>query len=65
MDTAILSSLGPVLVLLALAVIAAIGSQVARTSPIVGYLLLGVALNAGISGSSPALTPSARSRIWA
>src|SRR6201986_1380832 len=47
MDTAILSSLGPVLVLLALAVLAAIGSQVVRTSPIVGYLLLGVALNAG------------------
>jgi CPA2 family monovalent cation:H+ antiporter-2 len=46
-DTAILSSLGPVLVLLALAVVAAIGSQLARTSPIVGYLLLGVALNAG------------------
>jgi CPA2 family monovalent cation:H+ antiporter-2 len=46
-DIAILNSLGPVLVLLALAVIAAMGSQAARTSPIVGYLLLGVVLNAG------------------
>jgi len=46
MDTAILSALGPILVLLALAILAAIGSKAGRTSPIVGYLLLGVALNA-------------------
>jgi CPA2 family monovalent cation:H+ antiporter-2 len=47
MDTAILNSLGPVLVLLALAVVAAIGSQAVRTSPIVGYLLLGAVITAG------------------
>jgi CPA2 family monovalent cation:H+ antiporter-2 len=46
-DTAILNSLGPVLVLLALAVVAAAGSQAVRTSPIVGYLLLGVVITAG------------------
>ena len=33
------NSLGPVLVLLALAVVAGVGSHAARTSPIVGYLL--------------------------
>ena len=47
MDTAILNSLGPVLALLALAVVAAVGSRAARTSPIVGYLLLGVVITAG------------------
>ena len=47
MDAAILNSLGPVLVLLAFAIIAAVGSHAARTSPIVGYLVLGVAITAG------------------
>jgi monovalent cation:H+ antiporter-2, CPA2 family len=46
MDQTILRALGPVVVLLFLGVAAAVASRAARTSPIVGYLLLGVALNA-------------------
>jgi CPA2 family monovalent cation:H+ antiporter-2 len=46
MDSAFLSALGPILVLLALAVAAAVGSRVIKMSAIVGYLLLGVLLNA-------------------
>jgi CPA2 family monovalent cation:H+ antiporter-2 len=46
MDSTILSDLGPILVLLALAVAAAVGSRVVKTSPIVGYLVLGLILNA-------------------
>jgi len=46
MDAAILTALGPILVLLALAILAAVGSKAGKTSPIVGYLLLGVVLNA-------------------
>lgn len=45
MHTAIIDALGPILVLLALAIVAAVGSKAGRTSPIVGYLLLGVALS--------------------
>ena len=46
MDSAFLSALEPILVLLALAVAAAVGSRVIKMSAIVGYLLLGVLLNA-------------------
>lgn len=46
MDSGITNTLEPVLVLLALAVGAAIGSKALRTSAIVGYILLGLALNA-------------------
>ena len=46
MDSTILSALGPILVLLALAVAAAVGSRAVKTNPIVGYLLLGLVLSA-------------------
>jgi CPA2 family monovalent cation:H+ antiporter-2 len=46
MDAAILSALGPILVLLALAVVAGVASRIAKISAIVGYLVLGVILNA-------------------
>ena len=46
MDIVILSAVAPIVALLALAIAAAVGSRAARASPIVGYLLLGVALNA-------------------
>src|ERR1700754_4403643 len=45
MDTTTIAALGPILVLLALGVLSAVLSRLVRTSPIVGYLLLGVALN--------------------
>jgi Kef-type K+ transport system membrane component KefB len=45
MDTMTITALGPILVLLALGVVSAVLSRLVRTSPIVGYLLLGVALN--------------------
>jgi Kef-type K+ transport system membrane component KefB len=41
---AILSALGPIILLLALGVIAAVGSRAIGLSPIVGYLLLGLGL---------------------
>ncbi len=43
---AILSALMPVILLLALGVVAAIGSRAMRLSPIVGYLALGIGLHA-------------------
>ncbi|MEI9986042.1 MAG: cation:proton antiporter [Aliidongia sp.] len=46
MDTAILAALVPVILLLALGVVAVIASRASRLSPIVGYLVLGVALKA-------------------
>jgi hypothetical protein len=46
MDTAIPDALGPIFVLVALAILAAIASKAVRISPIVRYLLLGVALKA-------------------
>jgi Kef-type K+ transport system membrane component KefB len=45
MDSAILSALGPILVLLVLAIAAALGSRLIKVSAIVGYLLLGIVLN--------------------
>ncbi len=42
----ILSALVPVILLLALGVVAAVGSRLLRLSPIVGYLLIGLALRA-------------------
>jgi monovalent cation:H+ antiporter-2, CPA2 family len=45
LDSVILSAVAPVVVLLALAIMAAVFSRWLRASPIVGYLLLGVALN--------------------
>jgi Kef-type K+ transport system membrane component KefB len=45
-DTVILSAIAPIVILLALAITAAVVSRSARASPIVGYLVLGVALNA-------------------
>ena len=50
-DGALLAALAPVLVLLALGVVAAIGSREAGLSPIVGYLVLGVVL--GATGAAP------------
>jgi Kef-type K+ transport system membrane component KefB len=41
---AILSALGPIILLLALGVVAAVGSRAIGLSPIVGYLLLGLGL---------------------
>jgi Kef-type K+ transport system membrane component KefB len=46
MDAEILGSLAPVILLLALGVVAAIGSRLSRLSPIVGYIVLGMALKA-------------------
>ncbi|HEY8128185.1 MAG TPA: cation:proton antiporter [Hyphomicrobium sp.] len=46
MDAAVLSAIGPLVILLALGVLAALASHGARTSPIVGYLLLGLILSA-------------------
>ena len=46
MDELILSALGPVAIFFALAIASAVVSRGVRSSPIVGYLLLGVALNA-------------------
>src|ERR1700753_794625 len=46
MDAEILGSLAPVILLLALGVVAAIGSRLSRLSPIVGYIVLGIALKA-------------------
>ncbi len=46
MDAEILGSLAPVILLLALGVVAAIGSRLGRLSPIVGYIVLGIALKA-------------------
>src|SRR6202012_3380593 len=46
MDAEILGSLAPVILLLALGVGAAIGSRLSRLSPIVGYIVLGIALKA-------------------
>lgn len=45
MDSATLMAIGPTLLLLGLGVLAAISSRILGTSPIVGYLLLGVSLN--------------------
>lgn len=45
MDTVILSAVAPIVILLALAIAAAVLSRSVRATPIVGYLLLGVALN--------------------
>jgi Kef-type K+ transport system membrane component KefB len=41
---AILSALGPIILLLALGIVAAVGSRAVGLSPIVGYLLLGLGL---------------------
>jgi Kef-type K+ transport system membrane component KefB len=41
---AILSALGPIILLLALGIVAAVGSRAIGLSPIVGYLLLGLGL---------------------
>ena len=46
MDTVILSAVAPIVVLLAPAIASAVASRSAHASPIVGYLILGVALNA-------------------
>ena len=46
-DTPMLAALVPVILLLALGVMAAVASRAARLSPIVGYLALGLALKAG------------------
>ena len=45
MDNVILSAVAPIVILLSLAIMAAVLSRGFRASPIVGYLLLGVALN--------------------
>ncbi|MEJ1976598.1 MAG: cation:proton antiporter [Acetobacteraceae bacterium] len=45
-ETPVLAALAPVVVLLALGVVAAVASRTARLSPIVGYLVLGLALKA-------------------
>ena len=59
MDDLILSAVAPVIALLALAIAAAVASRAGRASPIVGYLLLGVALNAlGINLVSSSLSVS-------
>ncbi|SDA35874.1 cation:proton antiporter [Sphingomonas sp. NFR15] len=46
METAILSALAPVILLLALGVLAAIATRMMRLSSIVGYLAIGIALSA-------------------
>jgi Kef-type K+ transport system membrane component KefB len=45
LDIVILSAIAPIVILLSLAIAAAVFSRWLRASPIVGYLLLGVALN--------------------
>ena len=53
MEHALLQALVPVVLLLALGVVAAVGSREAGLSPIVGYLALGLGLNAtGLAQSS-------------
>ena len=56
-DGELLSTLLPVIVLLALGVVTAIASRLARISPIVGYILLGLGLRA--SGGADNFPPSA------
>src|SRR3954464_10178690 len=45
-DEIVLHALAPVIVLLALSVVAAVASRAVALSPIVGYLVLGIALKA-------------------
>src|SRR3954463_8822485 len=45
-DEIVLQALAPVIVLLALSVVAAVASRAVALSPIVGYLVLGIALKA-------------------
>lgn len=56
MEAPILSALAPVIILLALGVVTVIASRAMRFGPIVGYLLLGIALNSsGLVKSSEAV----------
>ena len=57
MDEPLLEALVPVILLLACGVLSAILSRTVRTSPVVGYLVLGVVLNAtGLATPSEAIT---------
>jgi CPA2 family monovalent cation:H+ antiporter-2 len=56
-DSQILSALAPVIILLSLGIVTAIGSRVAGLSPIVGYIVLGLILRA--TGESTILPQSA------
>jgi Kef-type K+ transport system membrane component KefB len=56
-DGQIIAALAPVIVLLFLGVIAAIGSRIVGVSPIVGYIVLGLILRA--VGQSTIVTESA------